>query len=115
MAKKTKTESVLSRETRTQANAPAPAKPAPEAVVEATAPKQVAKPVPKVAGPKRAKKARFVREKKEQQTPVKTAGLPARSTKAAGKMMTRNVKAEPKAEQAAGQNAGRVKTWGSGQ
>jgi hypothetical protein len=114
MAKKTKTESVLSRETRMQADAPAPAKPAPKAVVEATAPKQVAKPVPNVAGPNRAKKARFVREKKERLTPVKAAELPARSTKSAGKMMTRNVKAEPKEEPAAGPNAGRTKTWGGG-
>ena len=98
MAKKVKTESVLSRETRlkAEADALATAGKAAEAAKAATA-KAATPPAPAVR-PKKVKKARYVREKKEKQVPVKTAELPARSTTAAGKMMSKNIAANPEDE-----------------
>ena len=91
MAKKTKTEGVLARETRVRAEADArpTAEKASGAEREAAAQKRVIPPVAKAVRPKKAKKARLVREKQEKRAPVKAAELPARSTTAGGKMMSK--------------------------
>jgi hypothetical protein len=103
VAKKQKTEGVLARETRVRAEADArSAAEQAGAEREAAAQKRVIPPVAKAARPKKAKKARFVREKQEKRTPVKAAELPARSATAGGKMMSKNIKAKPKEESAAG-------------
>ena len=107
MAKKSRTEGVLARETRMQAEADAlsATKKAVEQAAEAekgAAQKRATTPVARAARPKKAKKARFVRGKQERRTPVKAAELPARSVTAAGKMMSKNIKAKPKDESAVG-------------
>jgi hypothetical protein len=107
MAKRKKTESVLSRETNRQADeaartaVAAEAKAAEAAAAEAAAAaaaarKRAAEPVAKAVRPKKPKKARFVREAKEKQPRAKAATPTPRSTKAAGKLMTKNLHEAPK-------------------
>lgn len=58
--------------------------------------KHVLQPVAEAVGiVKKPKKTRFVREKREKIPPTKAASLPARSTKAAAKMMSKNLKHAP--------------------
>src|SRR5213082_1035883 len=107
MAKRQKTESVLSREARKHQEAagrPASTVAAVKnAVVKAAATvaevveKHVVRPVAKAVRPKKAKKARFVREKKEKQEVKATAQTP-RSKTASGKMMTKNLAEAPREE-----------------
>ena len=113
--KKGKTESVLSRETRLKAEADAilRSKAAAEKVVadkaaeaeRIAAAKRPPAPIPKAARPKKVKRARFVREQTEKKPEPKPAPLAERSTKADGKLMTRNVTYRPKDEPGIGQNA----------
>jgi len=110
MAKKTKTESVLSRETRLQAEAEAisgakAAEQAADLATEAGEKKRVVTPTAKAVRPKKAKKARFVREQTERKPETKATPLPERSTKAGGKMMTKNVSYRPKDESRTGRYA----------
>lgn len=100
MAKKAKTEGVLARETRLRAEAgqtaadPAAA----DARAAAAATRGDAPPAATTPRPKKVKKARFVRAPQEKRPPTKAAAPAARSTKAAGKMMSKNVTGRPKAE-----------------
>ena len=113
--KKGKTESVLSRETRLKAEADAISrgkaaveKAAAEKVAEAeriAAEKRPVAPSPKAARPKKVKRTRFVREQTEKKAETKAAPLAERSTKADGKLMTKNVAYRPKDEPGIGQNA----------
>jgi colicin import membrane protein len=109
VAKKAKTEGVLARETRLRAEADAIAaeRTAAEkatkdkaamdkAAKDKAAANRSAPPVPKPARPAKVKKARFVRAPQEKRVPAKVAAVPARSRKAAGKLMTKNVTARPK-------------------
>jgi len=104
MAKRAKIESVLSRETRLQAEADALAaaarevEKAAEAARAAAEQKRVATPATKAARPKKAKNARFVREQAEKKPETRATPLPERSTKAGGRMMTKNVSHRPKDE-----------------
>lgn len=111
MAKKrTKTESVLSRETRKQAEADAlaAAKKLAEKVAQAAVDaaealkKRVVAPVVKAVRPAKTKKPRYVREQKESKPQPAAAALPARSTKASGKLMTKNVHEKPRKERGSG-------------
>ena len=88
MAKKAKTESVLSRETRLRSEADAVSAAA-KLAAEAAEQKRVV--TPKAERPKKTKKARFVREQAEKKPEKKATSLPERSTTAGGKMMTKNV------------------------
>lgn len=57
----------------------------------------VIQPVAEAIGiSKKPKRARFVRAKQEKKTPTKATKLPPRSTKASGKLMTKNVKQAPR-------------------
>lgn len=109
--KKGKTESVLSRETRLKAEADAISRSkaaAEKAAAEAeriAAEKRPPAPIPKAARPKKVKRARFVREQTEKKAEPKAAPLAERSTKADGKLMTKNVAYRPKEEPGIGQNA----------
>ena len=89
MAKKAKTESVLSRETRLQSEADAISVAA-KLVTEAA--EQMSVVTPKTVRPEKAKKVRFVREQAEKRSEQKATSLPERSTTAGGKMMTKNVR-----------------------
>ena len=111
--KKGKTESVLSRETRLKAEVDAilRSKAAAEKAVadkaaeaeRIAAAKRPPAPIPKAARPKKVKRARFVREQTEKKPEPKAAPLAERSTKADGKLMTRNVTYRPKDEPGIGQ------------
>jgi hypothetical protein len=106
MAKKAKTESVLSKQTRLKAAADATEAARAEEVARAAAEQAAAEAkeaerkavTPRAARPPKVKKARFVRAAKEQAPGVPAAAPTPRSTTAAGKMMTRNVTAVPKDE-----------------
>jgi hypothetical protein len=110
MAKRAKTESVLSRETRLEAEADAisgakaAAEQAAEVAKEAAEKRRVVTPVVKAEWPKKTKKARFVREQTEKKPKAK-ATRTERSSKAVGKMMTKNVSYRPKDEPRAGPKA----------
>ena len=103
MAKKAKTESVQSREDRKRAEAAADkkaaddtaARAAEQAAAEEAAGKRRAE---KAAARKKPKKARFVREQTEKKPRAKAPAAPVRSTTAAGKMMSKNLKEAPKDE-----------------
>ena len=98
MAKKSKTESVLSRETRLQAEADAISGAKSAAEHTAAEKERAAMPAAKAVRPKKAKKARFVREQTEKKPESKAAPFAERSTTAGGKMMTKNVSYRPKKE-----------------
>lgn len=99
MAKKAKTESVLSRQTRIQAEADALAMAEKAAeTANAAAQERLTPPAARPAEPKKVKKVRYVREKKVKQVPVKPAALLVRSTTAAGKLMSKNITASPEDE-----------------
>lgn len=81
MAKKTKTESVLSRETRLQAEADAisgakAAEQAADLAKEAAEKSRRVTTSAKAVRPKKAKKARFVREQAERKPKTKATPLP---------------------------------------
>ena len=108
--KKVKTESVLSRETRLQAEANAIA--AAKLAVEQAAAEKLRRqtPPPKAERPKKVKRPRFVREQVEKRPPMKQTALVERSTKAVAKMMTKNVSELPPDELASGVTAkGRIR------
>ena len=58
----------------------------------------VVRPVAEALGVTKPKKKRFVREKVEMKPKSKPVPVPKRSTKAAGKMMTKGLAAAPKEE-----------------
>jgi hypothetical protein len=98
MAKKAKTESVQSREDRNRAEA-AVKKAAARAVEQAAAEEAAGKRrAEKAAARKKPKKARFVREQTEKRPLAKAPAAPVRSTTAAGRMMSKNLKEPPKDE-----------------
>ena len=102
MAKKAKTESVQSREARLQAEAAArAAQTAKEQAAAAAAAKEAEKrKAAKAEKRKKTKRPRFVREAAP--TPAvakpKAMPLPERTTKARGKLMTKNLVLAPKDE-----------------
>jgi hypothetical protein len=106
MAKKSKTESVLSKEVRKQAEADAISTAKAEAAKLAEAAEAVRQhamaPVATAVRPKKVKKARYVRETTENKTQAKAAPLPPRSTKASSKLMTKNVHERPRKERGSG-------------
>ena len=124
MAKKAKTEGILARATRQKAEDEAVVAAARQAEADARAAKDAERATAEAAeatkqaaagsGRKRAamagkaepaaKKARYVREKKEATPEAEAAPLPPRSTTASGKMLSKNVKTAPK--ETAGPNRG---------
>jgi hypothetical protein len=104
MAKKAKTESVRSREDRKRAEAAATEKAADDAAARAA--EQAAaddaagkRRAEKAAARRKPKKARFVREQTEKKVRAKAPAAHVRSTTAAGKMMSMNLKDAPKDEE----------------
>ena len=103
MAKKSKTESVQSREARKRAEAAAAKKAADDLAARAAEQAEaeeaaVKRRAEKAAARKKPKKARFVREQTEKQTRAKAPASRGRSTTAAGKMMSKNLTESPKHE-----------------
>jgi hypothetical protein len=103
MAKKSKTESVQSREDRKRAEAATAKKAADDTAARATeqaAAEEAAvkRRAEKAAARKKPKKARFVREQAEKQPQVKAPAARVRSTTAGGKMMSKNLTDAPKHE-----------------
>src|SRR4051812_38862910 len=106
MAKKPKTESVLSQQTRLKAEVDAIEAARAEEVTRQAAEQAAAAAkeaerkavTPKPPRPPKVKKARFVREQKEKAQAAKEAVPIPRSTKAAGKLMTKNLVEVPKDE-----------------
>ena len=87
----------LSQEAKKQSDSKGPLAAARNTVSDAAgmAKEHVVEPVPVV---KKPKKSRFVREKKEKKPRTMAIPLPPRSTKAAGKMMSKNVRIAPRKE-----------------
>ena len=92
MAKKAKTESVLSKETRLKAAANSAAEAAKAAAEKVAAPIVV---TPKAERPKKVKKARYVREQTEKRPEKKAPPLREQSSTARGKIMTKNLAYHP--------------------
>src|SRR4051794_40808 len=110
MAKSKRKESVLSQQTRQKAEADAieaakaeevAREAAERAAVEAKEAKRKAVP-PKAVKPPKVRRAKFVRGVKEKTVQQKVSVPTPRSTKASGKMMTRNLTETPKDEPRSG-------------